>query len=143
MPICTKQKTNNAIIQKANSLCRETPCLWEDVVLLGEHLEHAVHVASQHILPADLAHPREVVDLLQSQQHTGILGSELVFIKQLNKKVKCVCCTHYYWLFPMLPIFSLAQSKKNHLCFFIKMGPTFSLEAQSYDMLQIISANCE
>ena len=116
MPICTKQKTNNAIIQKANSLCRETPRLWEDVVLLGEHLEHAVHVASQHILPADLAHPGKVVDLLQSQQHTGILGFELVCIKQLNKKVKCVCCTHYAWLFPMLPIFSL---------FLYKNGPFF------------------
>ena len=49
-----------------NSLCREAPCLGEDVVLLGEHLQHAIQVSGQKILSADLVHPWEVVDFLST-----------------------------------------------------------------------------
>ena len=43
---------------------REHPGLREEAVVLGELLGHPGEVPRQQVLPADLVHPREVVDPL-------------------------------------------------------------------------------
>lgn len=55
-----------------NRLSGEAPGSGEDVVVSGEELEHPVHVPGQRVFPADLAHPWEVVDFLQT--HKGESG---------------------------------------------------------------------
>lgn len=51
-----------------HSLGWQAPRAGEDVVLLGEEAEHAVQVASQQVLAAQLDHPWEVVDFLKVGQ---------------------------------------------------------------------------
>lgn len=52
----------------SDSLGWQAPRAGEDVVLLGEEPEHAVQVASQQVLAAQLDHAWEVVDLLKVVQ---------------------------------------------------------------------------
>lgn len=51
-----------------HSLGWQAPRAGEDVVLLGEEPEHAVQVASQQVLAAQLDHAWEVVDFLEVVQ---------------------------------------------------------------------------
>lgn len=51
-----------------HSLGWQAPRAGEDVVLLGEEAEHAVQVASQQVLAAQLDHAWEVVDFLKVGQ---------------------------------------------------------------------------
>lgn len=51
-----------------HSLGWQAPRAGEDVVLLGEEPEHAVQVASQQVLTAQLDHAWEVVDFLKVGQ---------------------------------------------------------------------------
>lgn len=51
-----------------HSLGWQAPGAGEDVVLLGEEAEHAVQVASQQVLAAQLDHAWEVVDFLKVGQ---------------------------------------------------------------------------
>lgn len=61
-----------------NPLCREAPGPGEDVVVSGEELEHPVHVPGQRVFAADLAHPWEVVDLLQRCVHRCMRSSLVI-----------------------------------------------------------------
>lgn len=47
------------------SLSWQAPSAWEDAVLLGEELQHAVEVAGQQILTANFCHAWEVVYFLK------------------------------------------------------------------------------
>lgn len=53
---------------QADSLCREAPGAWEDVVLHGIELLHAGEVPSQQVFATDFCHAREVVDFLKQSQ---------------------------------------------------------------------------
>ena len=78
-----------------NSLCREAPCLGEDVVLLGEHLQHAIQVSGQKILSADLVHPWEVVDFL-STNTTQRSWLVVVLITQTTRLKEITFCLKLY-----------------------------------------------
>ena len=60
------------------------------------------------------------LDLVHSSFLYFNVTSGPIFIKQLKMYI---CITHYYWLFLLLPIFSLAKSRKLYLSFFMNMNP--------------------
>lgn len=51
-----------------HSLSWQAPRTGKNVVLFGEESEHAVKVASQQVLTADLYHARKMVDFLKEVQ---------------------------------------------------------------------------
>lgn len=51
-----------------HSLSWQAPRTGKNIVLLGEEFEHAVKVASQQVLTADLYHARKMVDFLEEVQ---------------------------------------------------------------------------
>lgn len=59
-----------------HSLSWQAPRAGKNIVLLGEEFEHAVEVASQQILPADLNHARKMVDFLKEVQKKNRVVSD-------------------------------------------------------------------